>query len=186
MIDNFKPVEGHFKIEVINKDGVVIDSFEKHNLIMDKARKTFAKYIAGISGTNVINKLVLGTKGHIAGDILAPKDEAHGFVSSREMLFSEETGTQGQDFEVLTFAPSGVSGDVVTCDDGFSTVKVTVIDTTTIYEINVHNTSANGDGTIIFTECALYTGDDIFSMRTFKGKIKDDSVSLRITWKILF
>ena len=186
MTDIFKPAEGYFKIETIDKNGNVIDSFEKKNLIMDNARRTFAKYVAGISGTNIINKLVLGTEGHIAGDILAPKSEINGFISSREMLFSEETGVQGQNFEVLTFNPSGVNGDTVVCNDGFSTVKTTVFDTQVTYEIEIHNTACNGDGTVIFTECAFYTGNDIFSMRTFKGKIKDDSVSLRITWKILF
>jgi len=39
---------------------------------------------------------------------------------------------------------------------------------------------------MVYTECAFYTGTNIFSMRTFKGKIKDDTVSLKITWKILF
>lgn len=186
MNENFKPVKGYFKIESIDLNGNVIDTFEQQNLIMDEARRTFPKYLAGIADTNVINKLVLGTNGHIAGDILAPKNDITGFVSDREMLFSEETGVQGQDFEVLTFNPNGVNGSSVLCDDGVSEVRITVIDTDVIYEIDVHNTAANGDGTIIFTECAFYTGDKIFSMRTFKGKIKDDSVSLRITWKILF
>jgi len=186
MKETFGKVEGYFKIETIDKDGNVTDSFEQKNLIMDSARRTFPKYLAGISGTNVLNKLVLGTEGHIAGDLLAPKAEINGFISSREMLFSEETGIQGQNFEVLTFNPSGVNGDTVTGNDNVSTVKITTLNTDVTYEINVHNTAANGDGTIIFTEAAFYTGINIFSMRTFKGKIKDDSVSLRITWKILF
>jgi len=186
MNDNFGKVKGYFKIEAINLQGEVIDKFEKHNLIMDNARRTFPNYIASIAGTQPINKFVLGTNGHIAGDILAPKNEIDGFVSEREMLFSEETGMENVDFETLTFNPNGVSGDTNTCDDGKSTVKITVVDTDVIYEVNVHNLSCNGDGTIVFTECAFYTGDDIFSMRTFKGKIKDDSVSLRITWKIMF
>ena len=60
MTENFKKVQGYFKIEAI-KDGKVIDTFEHKNLIMDEARYTFAKLLAGIDGTPVINKFVLGT-----------------------------------------------------------------------------------------------------------------------------
>lgn len=192
MNELFGKVEGYFKIEVIDINGNVTDTFEKKNLIMDKARVTFAKYLAGINGIPIINRFVIGTKGHIGaddvdgGDILAPKTETQGFTSDREMLFSEESGNENTEFESISFTNTGVSGGTVVCDDGLSTVKTTVQGSDVIYEILVDAGSANGTGTIIFTECAFYTGSEIFSMRTFKGKIKDDSVSLRITWKILF
>jgi hypothetical protein len=159
---------------------------------MDEARMTFAKYLAGINATPVIDRFVLGTEGHIGaedpdgGDLLAPKTEAQGFTSDRDMIFSEATGTDGTDYEDIRFNVTGVSGDEVLADDGLSTVKCTVQGTDVVYEIMIHNDTCNGTGTIIYTECAFYTGTEIFSMRTFKGKIKDDTVSLRITWKIMF
>lgn len=153
---------------------------------------TFAKYLANINATPVIDRFVLGTEGHIGaedvdgGDLLAPKTETQGFTSDRDMLFSEATGTNGTNFEDIRFTVTGVSGDEVIADDGLTTVKCTVQGTDVVYEIMVHNDACNGTGTIIYTECAFYTGTEIFSMRTFKGKIKDDTVSLRITWKIMF
>jgi len=191
MTEKFDKVHGYFKVEAI-KDGKVIDTFEQKNLIMDEARMTFAKYLANINATPVIDRFVLGTEGHIGaedvdgGDLLAPKTETQGFTSDRDMLFSEATGTNGTNFEDIRFTVTGVSGDEVIADDGLTTVKCTVQGTDVVYEIMVHNDACNGTGTIIYTECAFYTGTEIFSMRTFKGKIKDDTVSLRITWKIMF
>jgi len=131
MTEKFNKVHGYFKIEAI-KDGKVIDTFEKHNLIMDEARLTFAKYLANINNTPVIDRFVLGTKGHIGaedpdgGDLLAPKNESTGFTSDRDMLFSEASGTNGVDYEDILFTVTGVSGDEVVADDGLSTVKCTV------------------------------------------------------------
>lgn len=191
MTEKFNKVQGYFKIEAI-KDGKVIDTFEQKNLIMDEARLSFAKYLANINSTPVIDRFVLGSQGHIGaedadgGDLLAPKNEVNGFTSDRDMLFSEATGTNGVNYEDILFTVTGVSGDEVVADDTLSTVKCTVDGSDVIYEIMIHNDACNGTGTIIFTECAFYTGSEIFSMRTFKGKIKDDTVSLRITWKIMF
>ena len=185
MKDKFQKVKGYFKIEAI-KDGIVIDEFEKENLIMDEARFTFAKLLANINAQPVVDKFVLGTMGHVGNDVLVPKNESNGFVSSRDMLFSEESGAQGVDFDSITFTVTGVSGSTVTASDGLSTVKTTVNGTEVEYIIEIHNNSMNGTGTMIFTECAFYTGSEIFSMRTFKGKIKDDTVALRVTWKIIF
>ena len=188
MQDTFKGVQGYFKIEAI-KDGQVVDSFEQKNLIMDLARNTFANLIAGINNTPVINRFVIGTQGHVAGDFLVPKGVDQGFTSEKTCLFSEEAGDELVDFESLYFIPTGVSGDNVTVENpnNASTVKIDVNGTDVVYEINIHNDACNGStGTMVFTECAFYTGSEIFSMRTFKGKIKDNTVSLKITWKIMF
>ena len=186
MKEVFNTVKGYFKIEAIDRDGNVVDSFEQKNLIMDKARETFAKLLAGISGTPVIDRFVIGTQGNVSGDLLSPKTEINGFTSDREMIFAEATGQEGTEFSSLYFSASGTNADTVICDDGLSTVKITVAGTDVVYEINVYNDSCNGTGTAVYTECAFYCGSEIFSMRTFKGKIKDDTVSLRITWKIMF
>jgi len=191
MIDKYKSIKGYFRIDAI-KDGKIIDTFEKENLIMDDARYTFAKYLANINNTPVIDKFVLGTEGNVGagtpggGDLLYPKTDAEGFVSSRQSLFSEATGTKGVNYEDILFTVTGVSGDTVTASDGLSTVQCTVDGTSVIYVINIPNKACNGEGTMVYTECAFYTGSEIFSMRTFKGKIKDNTVSLKITWKIIF
>ena len=185
MNETFEKPRGYFKIECI-KDGKVIDTFEKQNLIMDEARLTFAKMLAKINNQPVVDKFVLGNMGHVAPDVLVPKTEAQGFTSDRTMLFSEELGVDGTDYNNIEFTVDGVSGSTVTTNDGLSTVKTSVIGSTVEYVIDIHNNAMNGTGTMIYTECAFYTGSEIFSMRTFKGKIKDDTVSLRVTWKIVF
>lgn len=49
------------------------------------------------------------------------------------------------------------------------------------------NGEADYTGNIsVFTEAALYVNDRIFSMKTFPGKVKDDTSSIKITWKIIF
>jgi len=153
---------------------------------MDKARSTFAKLLANINNQPVINRIVLGNMGHVGSDTLAPKKAADGFVSGRTMLFSEELGAEGVNYNSLDFTVSGTSGSTVIASDGASTVKTTVNGTEVDYVIDIDSNSMNGSGIMVYTECAFYTGSDIFSMRTFKGKVKDDTVSLRITWKILF
>lgn len=78
---------------------------------------------------------------------------------------------------------------------------------TITYEIEVNEDTANGSGgaAIAYTEAALYSnmgrlqgtsgvGDqndpdnmgEIFAMRTFPAKIKDDTTAFKITWKIIF
>jgi len=194
MTDTFKGVRGYFKIESI-KDGKVIDSFEQHNLIMDEARKIFAKLLANINGQPVVDKFVMGNCGHVgadandpsAGDILVPKSEIDGFTSDRTMLFAEESGTNGTNYNSIEFTVDGVSGDTVTANDGITTVKTTVNENEVEYIIDIDNKALNvSRGSIIYTECAFYAGSEIFSMRTFKGKIKDNTVGLRVTWKIIF
>lgn len=56
------------------------------------------------------------------------------------------------------------------------------------FTVNIVNYVANEqtDTASIFTEAALYFHGRIFSMKTFKAKIKDDSVLLRIIWTINF
>jgi len=194
MVDTFKGISGYFKIESI-KDGKVIDSFEQHNLIMDEARNIFAKLLANINGQPVVDKFVMGNCGHVgadandpsAGDILVPKSEADGFTSDRTMLFAEETGTDGVNYNSIEFTVDGVSGNTVTASDSISTVNTTVNGHEVVYIIDIDNNALNASsGSIVYTECAFYAGSEIFSMRTFKGKVKDNTVGLRITWKIIF
>lgn len=43
-----------------------------------------------------------------------------------------------------------------------------------------------GIPTTIFTEAGLFVNGRIFSLKTFQGLTKDDSVKLKITWTITF
>lgn len=187
MVDkiNFK---GHLTIQALDKAGNVIDQWADNNLIMETARINMANAIAGMNSGNYINKLVIGTKGHNA-DYLIPKTEAEGFVNTRTQLFSQEDGSY---FYTVEFAnTNGVNGNLTLVQEDDTTGESSVVNCVVtgsdiLYTFDIPGTNANGPGTTVFTEAALYSGNNIFSMKCFKGKIKDDSVALRIIWKIMF
>jgi hypothetical protein len=56
------------------------------------------------------------------------------------------------------------------------------------FVFNMSPTAGNSqdNGTSIFTEAAMYANGRIFSMKTFRAKVKNETVVLRIIWKIIF
>lgn len=193
-----KPLRGYFCIETINNKGEVIDKFEKHNLITNVARAEFAKLIAGINTAGAINRFVMGTKGHVGSDVLTPKDQDTGFTASVTDIFAgQENSDLGTTWNQILFTPSGnmVNTEAQNVSDGAnnnSTVDISITgieqDTPTVtYTINVAQDAFNSlnDG-VIYTEAGLYVDTYLIAMRTFKGKIKESSVSFRITWSLLF
>ena len=189
---------GHFKIEVLDKNGKVIDTTENHNIIMNKARCSFSQLLAGIAGQNVINRFVLGTAGHVDDNVLIPKAEVHGLNANRVNLFcGTEASTKGNTWNELTFTPSASitntkAVDVIDGASNSSTVDIIVSgceqgEPSVTYIFNISQDAFNGtkDG-VVYTEAGLFIDSNIFAMKTFKGKIKEKSVSLRITWQIIF
>lgn len=181
-----KPVQGHIVVECLNQNKEVIDRFENHNLIMDSARIAIPKLACGLSTSSEMNKIVLGTEGHVSGDLLTPKGEAQGFISSRTQLFSEESQTYA--YPIVFTNPGTASGScsIVSEPNSGSTINLEYITNSIQYTIEIPNDAANGTGVTSFTEAALYAGTNIFSMKCFPAKIKDNTVSLRIVWKIIF
>lgn len=184
--EDFKKPVGHLKIETISVEtNEVIDTYEHHNMIMDKARTSIMNDTAGFANTN-ISKLVMGTKGHRDGDLLTPKTSADGFISSRTSLFSEETADYEYTIGFVPTTPNNYA--TVTEDDigGGSTVLINIAGTTLTYIIEVGAAAANNAGQVPYTEGALYTGTDIFAMRCFPVRVKDSTTRFRITWNITF
>jgi len=185
MTDNIQKFKGHLTIETVDKDGNVVDRWADNNMIMNTARTNMARLISGMNTGQYINKLVLGTEGHQGSDYLLVKTADDGFVKERTELFSEESGSFTYP---ITFESTGISGDFNLISepdaDETSTINVVQNDTDVIYTIEIPNENGNDGDTVVYTEAALYADDLIFSMKTFKGKIKDDSVTLRVIWKI--
>jgi hypothetical protein len=85
------------------------------------------------------------------------------------------------------------NGDVI-ASDGSSKINISVDNTLntykTTYVFEIPQLVGNNTGSVIYTEAAMYSKnmgvDNIFSMRTFPAKIKDNSVVLKITWSIIF
>ena len=183
-----KPIYGHFIVECLDKSKTVIDRFEMNNLIMDTARTAIANLACDLSTAAPINKFVLGTEGSVTGDVLTPKTDLEGFVSSRTELFSEESGGY---FYPVVFSNPGTSTGACTIvsepDSGLgsTTISLDYTNNNIKYTIELPESVANDTGIVVFTEAALYAGSNIFSMKCFPGKIKDDTVSLRVIWTIL-
>lgn len=203
--DKFSKPVGHFKIETFKKNKL-IDSFEEHNLIMNKAREHFMKVLSGMYAENkAINCLKLGTRGvqEVENDgkieqfDAIPKDADSGFNDSRTDLFcGTPVSTQGIEWAGISFTPSGdvdTSRASNTTDGGNndSTVDIYIVTTgespTLTYVFNISADAFNGaTGYAKYNEAGLYADDVLIAMRTFRSKSKDSETSMRITWSISF
>lgn len=197
--------QGHFSVKVFKKDGS-IEVYEEKNLIMDKARSNMAELVGGYSEGVAIDQFVLGNKGHNGSDILDYKkvganDE---FISTRTKLFAQDADyndANGKDsfvYEIGFNVESGTatqtdsaavgkiagSSETQTCE-----VRRVVADRTCTYTITIPDNAGNNveEGSVVaYTEAALYAGVDIFSMKTFPARVKEDTVKFEITWAIIF
>jgi len=198
---------GVFNIKTFHADGTV-DEYTEKNLIMDEARRNMAQLIGGVNTVGdiqgmYINQFVFGTKGHNGTDILDYiKVGDAGFTSARTSLFSE--ATSGAKNYKIGFSPSGgvdvtdanatgqmYSGNVPgIVDPSKNTVRRVVSDRTVTYTIEIPATNANSEDpinpVIPYTEAALYAGSEIFSMKTFPARVKENTVKIVITWSIIF
>jgi len=205
--DTYKnPIEGHFKIEVIDKKTKeVIDSFEQKNKIMKKAKSTMQQAMMGkaAGGGNIImlNTFVLGTRGH-EGNLLQPRTFSYELtdlfsITENEPIYPitfdsnsnivdegydpSMPGSDGTPTRVNIYTESGTDNEAI------------------IYEFLIYEDSANNNGNpVAYTEAGFYSNlnqnlgitdpvyGNIFAMRTFPAKIKDSSTQIKITWRIIF
>ncbi|WJZ70227.1 hypothetical protein F341_127 [Campylobacter phage F341] len=186
MVESINQPKGYFKIEVLDKNRNVIETFEKHNLVVNGSRPVLALHMAGRS-TTPVNKLVLGTKGHIGDNLMTPKTSNEGFTPARTQLFAEEEGAFVYN---VSFTPPQSNGPATVVEDDAgagSTVEVVYGNNTITYKIEISTTAGNGStGAVGYTEAGLYAGSDLFCMRTFAVRSKDVSSILRITWTLIF
>jgi len=199
--------QGHFSVKAFKKDGSV-ELYEDKNLIMDKARSNMAELVGGYTEGVAINQFILGNKGHNGDDILNYKKvgENGEFVSSRDKMFSQDPDYDDDDNKNFSYEISFdvKSNDATTTDseavgkihgsDDTQTCEVrrVVTDRTCTYTITIPDVAGNqvdGDGNatvMAYTEASLYAGVDIFSMKTFPARVKEDTVKFEITWSIIF
>lgn len=158
-----------------------------------------------------INQFVLGTRGHIDTNILSYQKVGESdatkpagnqsFDSTRERLFSE-TIQDAINYRI-PFDVRGGNDVTVTVDgqryetdtevgslEADNTVRRVVADRTVTYTFTIPIDNANsGDinnPVVAYTEAALYAGDEIFSMKTFPARVKENSVKFIIEWSIIF
>jgi len=193
---------GHFGIKIYKKDGT-IEEYEDKNLIMDRARQNMAQLVGGVTTGGAalegraIDSFRIGTQGHNGTILDYIKVGSNGFDSTRTNMFSEASAAEHY---TINFNAAGSSSLTVTSTSALNsvlgdvgescTVNRTVSDRTVTYVITIPDSSANASDTttsvIAYTEAALYAGDDIFSMKTFPARVKEDTVKFVITWSIIF
>jgi len=204
-------LKGEFLIRTFYKNGD-IDIYEDKNLIMDKARSNMAELIGGMDIGQPITKFSLGNKGHVGADILNYKKVGanNEFISTRTELFSEDTAylnanndTNGNHVDSFTYEIGfDVSGSNIDITDTNAIGKIkggvltqicevrrVIADRTCTYTITIPDFAGNPEvvGDVMpYTEAALYAGNDIFSMKTFPSRVKEDTVKFEIVWSIIF
>jgi len=246
---NFK---GHFKIQAIDTAGEIVDEWEEDNLIMEDARETMSELFSNLNTNTFINKITLGTLGHVGDSIVTAKGKEDGFVKERDRLFSEAPASILNSSDIVALirkndifninvttagyykyigdditsylindtnvgdttlweylgatapynytinfdlpgtnaSPTGTLAASITEDDVGAGSTVTVLQTGTsvkfTFDFAPNAGNLQNGTTSIFTEAALYSNNRIFSMKTFKAKIKDSAILLRIVWTITF
>jgi len=158
-----------------------------------------------------INQFVLGTRGHVGTNILDYQKVGEtdtskpagdqSFDSSRTDLFSEAisgavnyripfVGTGDSDITVSGTGTRYNANTAVGAAEGGNTIRRVVSNRTVTYTITIPAQNANSgdtvDPVVAYTEAALYAGSEIFSMKTFPARVKEDTVKFEITWSIIF
>lgn len=201
-----KPTEGFFKIEYLDNNENVLYTYEQKNMIMSKSKASVANSTLGTTPQiDYINKIVLGNAGHETSNLLVNKS----FAYTRTRLFAEDRSNINDRIYPIIFDPLSIAGDFsipVTGEDETNVVKATpstvsakIVDNSTIeYVFSIPEANANGTGVAAWTEAALYTkrgeilntnpivSGNIFAMRTFPAKVKENTSVFRITWRIVF
>ena len=191
-------LSGYFSIKTVDKSGKE-EIWEEKNLVMDNARNVISKLLSGFNSGKIVNTFKLGVDGNVTGDLLTPKTSSQGFISSRTQLFSETNATS---VYRIRFAPAaGLATQTLnttnTTDGVQCTVSVTVSSNVVTYVVTIPEGAANKnlsgvDSTIPYTEAALYSNNSgytdelIFCAKTFPVRVKENTVSMVITWSITF
>lgn len=203
MIDKTYDIKGEFTIDVYNGNDV-IDSFTNNNLVVTGSRSAVSALVSGIKGGQPINRLSLGTRGHISDlSKFSPKlvngtysedGKQLKFDESRDKLFCEE-------FNELTFdikfypIPGNDESQKVTGLAFYGGTEVASQNTfveifcdcnSVTYIFTIEEGIGHGGTFVPYTEAGLYAGNVLFSMKTFAAKVKDESTKFVITWKIYF
>lgn len=204
---------GVFNFKSLDENDNVLDEYTEKNLIMDSARNNMAQLIGGVTSGNgasigyAINRFVIGTKGHVGNDILdfqqvgetdTSKPVGHQtFDGARQSLFSE--AIVGAPNYRITLDPTGDNDITVTADgqryegsnsvgapETGNTVRRLVSGRTVTYTVTIPVDNANAATPLAYTEAALYAGSEIFSMKTFPARVKENTVKFEISWSIIF
>ena len=209
-------MKGHFLVKAFKKDGSVEIYEDKNLIMDSArsnmaelvggwtAGVPIDKFVLGNKGHNGSDILDYKKVG-----------ENNEFLSSNTTLFAEDSDNDDPDGDGEEDGSNGKanftyginfnvqSKDAVKVDEETTaevkgervketkkcTVKRAIADRTCTFTITIPDECGNraGEGEVVaYTEAALYAGEDIFSMKTFPARVKEDTVKFEITWAIIF
>jgi hypothetical protein len=145
----------------VEEAGVIKLHHEKHNLIVNGARKALAHLVAEADANYIINEFQLGTGGHAPGDILTP-------VSPTITDTALEIPAFTKAITVFEYLPALAE----------TSVKFTVI---------VDKPEGNGSGVVAYCEAGLFCDNGtMFARETFPAVVKNANRRVTWEWSILF
>lgn len=164
MSDNYNPLKGSVKCWIEEEDGTRILHHEKHNLIVNGARKALAHLIGEAAVAYRVDSFKLGTGGHAPGDILTPVSPTVTDTALETLAFTKAID-HGDD-SYLPTPPAETS------------IKFTVV---------VEKAEGNGSGTVAYCEAGLFCQNEtMFARETFPAIVKNSTRRVTFEWSILF
>lgn len=148
----------------IEENGETTLHHEKHNLIVNGARKALAHLIGQATAIYRVDTFQLGTGGHLPDDILTPVSPTITDVALEASAFSKVID-HGND--VYNPAPPN--------------------ETAIMFTVIVEKYEGNGTGIVAYTEAGLFTQNGtLFARETFPAIVKNSSRKVTFQWSILF
>ncbi|MFA5071309.1 MAG: hypothetical protein WC511_02950 [Candidatus Pacearchaeota archaeon] len=162
-IDDKILVRGSVKC-FVEENGVVTLHHEKHNLIVNGARKALAHLIGEALTAYRVDMFKLGTGGHLPGDILTPVSPTITDTDLEEPFFSKALD-HGSD----VYNPASPNETSIT------------------FTVAIEKYEGNGTGIVPYTEAGLVTQNGtLFARETFPAIVKNSSRKVTFQWSILF
>jgi len=162
------------------RDRLFSESIDIGDVVVDLKFGDLFRYTGTTSATGILNNYYTYSAADATIDIST--------VDFTDTLLFSNIGSIPPYTYSVGFTSGSVNGsatNIIESDLG-SSVLVETSGSSVKYTVDIDAQAANNNSTVIYTEAALYAGSRIFSAKTFKGKIKDASVLLRIIWVITF
>lgn len=175
LVDNEKVVDGYFSAYVI-EDGKKSLHYERHNLIVDSARKIMARAVSECAGNYCINQFRLGGDNTLASTVLL--DPARPQPADTDLVYSSNLFVRNK-----TDVVESVPAFVVSYPNEPNETSVT-------FEILIGKAEANvlDPAPTVYVAAGLYVGSGamLFASQTFPVLTKTPNREFLFLWTLRF
>lgn len=165
-----------------------------NKLIAKTASEGFVKSRTALFAEDAIVNVNTGTTIDVViGDKISYKSKNYEIITAGSHIVTDATITDTDTFVWLEFDPEAVHINFVTdgatgnTPSNVGTVTTSISGTAVTISLELASGDGNGQtGNMHYTEAGIYCGDDLFCMKTFPVKVKDETVTLTLEWTITF